>query len=265
MKTENSWPAYPVVGSRVNAVQYDQILTQMRQWIRARSYGHFIVVANTHVVMESRSNPGLRQAVDEADLVIPDGMPLVVVGRMRGFSLPRRADGPGLVEAAFNLPLSAGWRHCFYGGTEESLCTFKACLDQRWPGLFVAGMYAPPFRPLTPEEDQVAIDRINAACPDVLWVGLGCPKQECWMLAHRDRLNVPVMLGVGQAFDILAGTKKRAPSWMCNFGLEWFYRLLHEPRRLWRRYLIYNPQFVCLVLREQIVWWQSQRRNKTSF
>jgi N-acetylglucosaminyldiphosphoundecaprenol N-acetyl-beta-D-mannosaminyltransferase len=183
-------------------------------------------------------------------------MPLVVAARWRGFPLRRRADGPGLLAEALSQAGVNGWRHYFYGGTPEVLEKLRAQIQARWPDAVLVGQDAPPFRPLTPEEEAAAIARIHAARPDVLWVGLGCPKQERWMLAHSGRLGVPVMLGVGQAFDILAGTKKRAPGWMCNAGLEWLYRLAHEPRRLWKRYLLYNPWFVCLLLKEQAVWYQ---------
>lgn len=256
---ENNLPAYSLLGSRINAVQYDQILAQMQVWINSHNHGRYVVVANTHVVMESRQNPGLRQAVDQADMVIPDGMPLVVAARWRGFPLRRRADGPGLLVEALAQSGARGWRHYFYGGTPQVLEQLNTQIQMRWPDAVIAGSDAPPFRPLTPEEERAAVERIHSARPDVLWVGLGCPKQERWMLEHSDRLEVPVMLGVGQAFDLVAGVKQRAPGWMCNLGLEWLYRLVREPRRLGKRYLLYNPWFVWLFLREQAAWLRSQR------
>jgi N-acetylglucosaminyldiphosphoundecaprenol N-acetyl-beta-D-mannosaminyltransferase len=219
----------------------------MGEWIRARSLGHAVVVANTHVVMESRQNPALRQAVHAASLVIPDGMPLVVAARRRGFPLKSRSDGPGLMYKALSEEPSSHWRHYFYGSTPEVLDSL--CIQ--FPETTIAGTSAPPFRPLTHEEDTQAVEKINAAQADVLWVGLGCPKQEIWICEHSDRLNVPVLLGVGQAFDILAGVKSRAPKWMQNSGLEWLYRLLLEPRRVWKRYLLYNPWFIWLFIREE--------------
>lgn len=241
-------PSFNLIGTKINPLSHQQILAQMGQWVSARSCGHTVVVANTHVVMESRQLPALREAVDSASLVIPDGMPLVVVSRWRGFPLQSRSDGPGLMLKALTLEPYKNWRHYFYGGTPHVQASLRAC----FPQTNIAGSYAPPFRPLTPDEDQAVIDQINALNVDVLWVGLGCPKQERWMFEHAHRLNVPVMLGVGQAFDILAGVKSRAPEWMQQVGLEWFYRLLKEPRRLWKRYLLYNPWFVSLVLREQL-------------
>ena len=198
--------------------------------------------------MESRQNLTLGRAVRAASLVIPDGMPLVVVARWRGFPLKSRADGPGLMLKALSEEPGKHWRHYLYGGTPEVLAALKI----QFPGITFAGMLAPPFRSLAPSEDDQVVAEINATKADVLWVGLGCPKQECWMFDHASRLNVPVMVGVGQAFDILAGVKSRAPLWMQNIGLEWLYRLFLEPNRLWKRYLIYNPWFILLVLWEQL-------------
>jgi len=261
VNTIHSLLKYPVVGTHVNAVQYTDILNQVDAWVRSHSTGHFVVVANTHVVMESRQNHILGEAVRKADMVIPDGMPLVVVGRMRGFPLKRRADGPGLLVEALKQSGQRGWRHYFYGGTPELLAAMQARIAAEFPGVQVAGAFAPPFRPLTEEEDRQVVEAINAAHPDIVWVGLGCPKQERWMLEHAPKLNVPVMFGVGLAFDLLAGTKKRAPGWMCNTGLEWLYRLLQEPRRLWKRYFLYNPWFVWLVLLEQVTWMRKGRKQ----
>ena len=249
MTTESQNPQnFNLIGVRINALEHEQILADMGEWIRAHTHGHTIVLANTHVVMESRQNPALVEALAAATLVVPDGMPIMMAARSRGYPLRARADGPGLMQKALIREDCRAWRHYFYGGTTQVL----ASLLQKYPNLQIAGVYAPPFRPLTPEEDALVVDEINASQADVLWVGLGCPKQERWMFEHAARLQVPVLLGVGQAFDILGGVKKRAPRWMCTIGLEWFYRLLSEPRRLWKRYLLYNPWFVWLYFREQV-------------
>ncbi len=240
--------SFNLIKTKVNPISHSQILQQMGEWIRSRSAGHIVVVANTHVLMESRQNQNLARAVQAASLVIPDGMPLVVVARWRGFPLKSRADGPGLMLKAMSEEPGKHWRHYLYGSTPEVLSALQA----QFPSITFAGMYAPPFRSMTPSEDDQVIAEINATKADVLWVGLGCPKQETWMFEHAGKLNVPVMLGVGQAFDILAGVKARAPRWMQNSGLEWLYRFLLEPRRLWKRYLLYNLWFILLVLREQV-------------
>ena len=239
--------SFNLIGTKINLLSHEQILKQMSQWVCTRSTGHIVVVANTHVVMESRQNPALGEALAAASLVIPDGMPIVIAARSRGYPLRARADGPGLMLKALTRENCQAWRHYFYGGKPEVL----SALRQRYPKAQIAGVYAPPFCPLTAEEDVRVVEEINSSRADVLWVGLGCPKQELWMFEHANRLQVPVMLGVGQAFDILAGVKKRAPHWMCALGLEWLYRLISEPRRLWKRYLLNNPWFVWLYLREQ--------------
>jgi N-acetylglucosaminyldiphosphoundecaprenol N-acetyl-beta-D-mannosaminyltransferase len=245
---KGSSPVFNLIKTKVNPLSHSQILAKMGEWINSPGAGHTVVVANTHVLMESRQNPVLKQAIQAASLVIPDGMPLVVVARWRGFPLKSRSDGPGLMLKALSEEPGNHWKHCLYGGTPEVLSTLKS----KFPGVIFAGTFAPPFRSLTPSEDDRVVAKINASHADVLWVGLGCPKQEIWMLEHGSKLNVPVMVGVGQAFDILAGVKSRAPLWMQNIGLEWLYRLLLEPHRLWKRYLLYNPWFILLVLREQV-------------
>jgi N-acetylglucosaminyldiphosphoundecaprenol N-acetyl-beta-D-mannosaminyltransferase len=181
-------------------------------------------------------------------MVTPDGMPLVFLGRWLGHYHVERVYGPDVMLAFSELSAARGYTHFYYGGAEGLPEKLADTLRQRFPGLKVVGTYSPPFRALTPEEDQAIVERINAANPDVVWVGLGCPKQDIWMAQHRDKLHAPVLIGVGAAFDFLSGQKQQAPHWMQRYSLEWLYRLAHEPRRLWRRYLLYNPYFIFLVL-----------------
>jgi N-acetylglucosaminyldiphosphoundecaprenol N-acetyl-beta-D-mannosaminyltransferase len=250
--------------NKIHAVAIEDVLMRIQEWVNEKSKTHYVVAANVHVVMEGCHNEKMKAALGQADLVTPDGMPLVFVGKLRGFSLRQRTDGPGLMEAALKQGAPIGWRHYFYGSTPEVLAVLQSKIRERWPEIQIAGSYSPPFRTLTVEEDQAVVNEINAASADILWVGLGCPKQELWMLTHKDMLRIPVMLGVGQAFDLLAGTRQRAPRWMCNIGLEWFYRFIHEPRRLWKRYLINNPWFILLVLHEQIIWWWQRKKKLPS-
>lgn len=243
-----SFSSFDLIDVRIDAVQHKQVLDQMAQWIKDGKSGRYVVVANTHVVMERRRNPVLERAVSDASLVIPDGMPLVIAARWRGFPLKTRADGPGLMAKALAEAPYRHWRHFFYGSTKQVLD--KLCAN--YPENRIAGSHAPPFRALSDDEDAKVVEMINQSNADVLWIGLGCPKQECWMVEHRERLNVPVMLGVGQAFELLAGVKPRAPHWMQNTGLEWLYRFIKEPRRLWKRYFINNNLFLYYLIREQI-------------
>jgi len=178
------------------------------------------------------------------DLVVPDGMPLVWLGRRRGHHLPRRVYGPDLMLEFCEKTAGRGYRHFFYGGEPDVPERLADSLKRRFPTMEVCGTFSPPFRSLGPEEDQEIVTMISRAAPDVLWVGLGTPKQERWMHEHRDKLHVPVLVSVGAAFDLLSGRRNQAPRWMREHGLEWLFRLLQEPRRLWRRYLIDGTRFV---------------------
>ncbi len=203
-----------------------------------------------HGIAESWADSDFRRALDSADLVVPDGMPLVWLGRWHGHPLKRRVYGPELMET-FCRETGATYRHFFYGGGPGTAERLADSLRQRC-GIVVAGTYCPPFRPLTEEEQRDVTSRIEAASPDVLWVGLGTPKQEKWMHQNRERLSVQVMLGVGAAFDFNSGRTRQAPAWMRENGLEWLFRLLTQPQRLWRRYLISIPKVAALVFLELV-------------
>jgi N-acetylglucosaminyldiphosphoundecaprenol N-acetyl-beta-D-mannosaminyltransferase len=207
-----------------------------------------ITLTNVHAIVEARRNNTLRLALSHADVVCPDGMPLVWLGRGCGFFLPGRVSGPDLMVEFFRQTNKSGYSHYFLGGGPAVPGKLAANLKIRFPRLEVAGYCSPPFRSLTCEEDEQLVADINAASPEVLWVALGCPKQEAWIQEHRHRLQVAVILGVGQAFDIHAGTLKRAPRWMRDAGLEWFFRMCAEPRRLWKRYFDTNSRFLFLLL-----------------
>ncbi len=198
--------------------------------------------------MESQRDEDLRRIFDSAGLVAPDGMPLVWLSRCWGYPHVRRVYGPDLILSICERSLSKHYRHFLYGGDEGVVQRLRARLEQLFPALRIVGIHAPRFRSLTPEEDEKVVREINETKPDIVWVGLSTPKQEHWTAAHVNRLNASVLIGVGAAFDFHAGTKRQAPVWMRNAGLEWFFRLLSEPRRLWRRYLLNNPRFALLVL-----------------
>ena len=234
----------------MDAVQISEVVAQIEAWISHRQTSHFIAVTNVHVLMEARHSPTFRKVLDSADLCVPDGMPLVWLGRSRGYPLSRRVYGPDLLLDFCRETNGKGYRHFFYGGAPGVAKALAEKLKAQFPMLEVAGVHSPPFRPLTPEEDAREVEMIIHSAADVLWVGLGCPKQECWMYEHRDRLRVPVLVGVGQAFDIHAGRLRQAPVWMREHGLEWLFRLKTEPRRLWKRYLVYNSEFVFSELLE---------------
>jgi N-acetylglucosaminyldiphosphoundecaprenol N-acetyl-beta-D-mannosaminyltransferase len=234
----------------VDAIQIPGVILQMRDWIARRGRSHYIAVTGMHGVMEAHHSAEFRGVLDDADMVVPDGMPLVWIGRMRGHSLHRRVYGPELMQRFCQDTARRGYRHFIYGGDADVPEQLAEKLRTLCPGIRIVGADSPPFRALTPEEDAAVVRAINNAAPDVLWIGLGTPKQERWMREHRDSLRVPVMVGVGAAFDFLTARKKQAPLWMQEHGLEWLFRLLQEPRRLWKRYLVGGSEFVFLAALE---------------
>lgn len=240
-----------VLGVGVSAITMAQAVTTIERWISQHT-PHYICVTGVHGVMESQRDPELRRIHNAAGLVTPDGMPLVWVSHCHGQRYVERVYGPDLMLAVCTRSVTPGYRHYLYGGAEGVPELLASRLLQRFPGIQIVGMYSPPFRQLTPEEDTELVQRINATQPDIVWVGLSTPKQERWMAAHIGRLTASVLIGVGAAFDFHAGLKPQAPRWMQRSGLEWFFRLVTEPRRLWRRYLINNPLFVVLVVQQTL-------------
>jgi N-acetylglucosaminyldiphosphoundecaprenol N-acetyl-beta-D-mannosaminyltransferase len=244
--------SFQVLGVPIAGVQIPDVVAQMEKWIAGRERTHYICVANVHVIMEGRQDPSFREVLLSADLCIPDGMPLVWIGRRRGHALYNRVYGPDLLIDFCRTTKDAGYTHFFLGGQPSVGNKLANELQRRFPGVRVAGICSPPFRKLTQREDDEITEQINRAAPDVLWVGLGCPKQERWMHEHRNNLRIPVVVGVGQAFDIHSGDIPQAPLWMRKNGLEWLFRLCREPRRLWRRYLIYNTKFIIALVLESL-------------
>lgn len=241
---------FSILGVAFDVVQIPDVIIQMRQWIARREGHHYIAVAGMHGIIEARHGAEFRRAVADADLVVADGMPVIWLGRLRGHSLSRRVYGPELMLEFCKQNALAGCRHYLLGGESGVPEQLAASLDRACPGIAIVGMHSPPFRPATPEEDAAIIEAINRAAPDVLWIGLGTPKQEMWMYQHRDKLRVPVMIGVGAAFDFLSSRKRQAPLWMRERGWEWLFRLLQEPQRLWKRYLVGGAEFLFLVALE---------------
>ncbi|MGH2756269.1 MAG: WecB/TagA/CpsF family glycosyltransferase [Actinomycetota bacterium] len=225
----------------MDAVQIPDTIAQIERWISLRERMHYVAVTGMHGVTEAQGDPAFRKILNSADLVVPDGMPLVWLGRRAGQRLPRRVYGPELMESFFRSTGTV-YRHFLYGGAEGVAERLAKTIAARF-GVEMVGTYSPPFRPLSAEESDDIIARINRTRPDVVWVGLSTPKQERWMHDHSDRLDAPVAIGVGAAFDMLAGLKKMAPPWMQEHGFEWLYRLGQEPRRLWRRYLVGGAKF----------------------
>lgn len=231
-----------VIGVRVDQTSYDESARSVVEWTRAQE-SRYVCIANVHMLMEARDSVSFADVVNSADLVTPDGMPLVWMMRLKGQRTQERVYGPTLMlhvlEAASREGIAVG----FYGGRHEVLSTLVDRMRARFPALHVVYSFSPPFRALTYEEDAEIAEQINASGARIIFVGLGCPKQEIWMSSQRGRINA-VMIGVGAAFDFHAGAKSQAPAWMQKSGLEWLFRMFTEPRRLWRRYLLHNPRFI---------------------
>ena len=242
----------PIVGVNVTATSYAEVCALCRDWIDARDpQAHSIALLTVHSVMTAVFHKDLRGVLNGTDIAAPDGMPLAWALRSHGVHGQPRVYGPDLMLALCEQAANLGHRIFLYGGRDEVLDTLQRKLRTRYPALDIADAYAPPFRPLAPEEDRAIVERIRGSGAHIVFVGIGAPKQERWMAGHRDKLPGVVMLGVGAAFDFHAGRVRQAPRWMQRSGLEWFFRLLMEPRRLWKRYML-NPLFLAMWLLELV-------------
>ena len=236
------------LGMRLDKTSYRDAASRIAAWAR-NAESRYVCVATVHMVMEAHDLAAFRRQVNAADLVTPDGVPLVWTLRLMGARGASRVYGPDLMLRVLAEAEREGLPVGFYGGTPEVLEILLQSLRGRFPDLRVAYGWSPPFRPLSAEEDERVTEEIHASGVRILFVGIGCPKQERWMAEHRGRLDA-VMLGVGAAFDFVAGVKPQARPWMQNLGLEWLFRLATEPRRLWRRYLKQNPRFMAYLALE---------------
>ena len=223
--------------------------------------GQFICLSNVHTTVMAEKDAEYRKIQNSAFLALPDGSPLALVQRLRGYRSAEQVAGPDLMPALWKATEHTAYSHYFYGSTPETIDALQKNLGSRYPELKIAGMEAPPFRPLTEEEDRQAVERINASGADFVWVGLGAPKQEKWMYEHRGRIH-GVMFGVGAGFDFHAGTVKRAPDWMRRHYLEWLYRLVQDPKRLWKRYVQTNGKFLLLSVKDAFVWKKYTDKDK---
>jgi len=248
-----------IFGVGVSVINLSDAVTTIERWISDNSR-NYVCVTGAHGVMESRRDQRLRRIHNEAGIVTPDGMPLVWFSHFSGKYRTERVCGCDLMRKMTAVSQLRGYRQFYYGGAEGVADKLKHVLIDSHPGLEVVGTLCPPFRDLTPEEDQAVVDAINEAHPHILWLGLSTPKQELWMASHLGRIEVPVMIGVGAAFDFLAGIKRRAPPWMQRNGLEWLFRVGSEPRRLWRRYAYIVPGFAVVAAGELLsrTIWSSQ-------
>lgn len=242
---------FDVCGVGFHACTHASAVALMEQWVSQGRSSHYVCVSNVFDVRLAHRRPEIRQALRDAHLVVPDGMPIVWAGRLLGDSVPMRVDGATLMWTALTSGVKSDRSHFFYGGSSSSLDTLTRKLKETMPDLRIAGRMPHPFRDLTPEEEGDTIRAINDSGADYLWVGIGTERQLVWMNRHAAGLDVPVIVGVGAAFAFHAGLVSRAPRWMQEWGLEWLYRLTKEPR-LWRRYLLVNPRFLLGFTRQWV-------------
>lgn len=243
-----------ILGVSVHPTSYQEAVTQITSWAKRRE-SRYVCAANVHMIMEAYDSPSFMQIVNSADLVTPDGMPLVWMMRRLGSPSQERVYGPDLmiklIAASAKNSIPVG----FYGSSPQVLDKLVYRIKKEYHSLDVAYLFSPPFSPVSDEENAKIIKEINSSGIRILFVGLGCPKQERWMAQHKDIIYA-VMIGVGAAFDFYAGAKPQAPAWMQKQGLEWLYRFSREPHRLWKRYLYHNPRFIILAL------WQILQRDR---
>jgi len=238
-----------VLGVGISAVDPDDALAEITHWL-TNGVRHYVCVTGVHGVMEAQRDPELLRIHNDSGLTTPDGMPMVWAAHAAGAANVQRVYGPDLMLAVCERAAERGWTSYLYGSSDDVLARLRDNLSDRFPGLRIVGAYSPPFRELTAEEDDAVVDAINDTSAQIVWVGLSTPKQERWMAAHTARIDA-VLVGVGAAFDMHAGNLPQAPRWMQRSGLEWFFRLASEPRRLWRRYAINIPRFALAIARRR--------------
>ncbi|MDH3601113.1 MAG: WecB/TagA/CpsF family glycosyltransferase [Candidatus Tectomicrobia bacterium] len=235
-----------ILGIQVTPISSTEVVSQVDQWIQAKQK-HYICLCPNYSIMMSQKYPKFRQALNQATITTADGRAVAWACKFHGYGNAKQVRGTDLTRLVCGMSAQKGLSNFFYGGTEELLEKLVRNLHQQYPQLQVAGTYAPPFRPLTPTENKKMVAVINASQPDIVWIGLGAPKQELWMADHFQDLQAPVMIGIGAAFDFLSGVKMEAPRWVQKFALEWLFRLASEPRRLWKRNVC-HPIFMAQVM-----------------
>lgn len=240
-----------ILGVTISAVNMETAVERVLGWIDRRDR-HYVTVTGVHGVVEAQGDASIKRILNGAGLAVPDGMPMVWLSKLAGYPHVRRVFGPDFMLALTHALAKTGRRVFYYGGAAGIAGELASVMRSKFPGVVDAGYYTPPYRDLTERERDEVIRLINAARPDVVWVGLSTPKQEKWMAQMRPFLNAPTLIGVGAAFDYNTGRVKRAPRWMQTSGLEWIYRLIQEPRRLWKRYARNNTLFIYYLLLQKL-------------
>jgi N-acetylglucosaminyldiphosphoundecaprenol N-acetyl-beta-D-mannosaminyltransferase len=244
VNSDFSPPCVDVLGVKVSAVDIELAIDLADQWIQSKAGNGYICASGVHGVMEAYADADVRQILNQALMNVPDGMPMTWVGRLQGFHDMDRVFGPDLMAEMCRLSVRRGYRNFLYGGKPGVADSLREALEKRFPGLQVVGTYTPPFRSLTSKEESDLSAQVQESRPHIIWVGLSTPKQERFMAQYIDRLEVPLMFGVGAAFDFHSGRIRDCSHWVKRAGLQWLHRLIQDPKRLWRRYLRSNPVFL---------------------
>jgi N-acetylglucosaminyldiphosphoundecaprenol N-acetyl-beta-D-mannosaminyltransferase len=252
-----NWLSFTILGVKIDLIDYETVINLIRKNIKNGFSGQYICASPVHPIIVSQKDKKAKDALNNSWLTVPDGKAVVWAARLLGGTIKNRVYGPELMLRSCKMAEQDGFSIFLYGGTSQALNKLELNFKKRFPRLKIAGTYSPPFRNLSNKEEIMVNEMLNTCHPDILFVGLGAPKQEKWMARHCPKLNVPVTMGVGAAFDFISGEKKQAPRWMQDAGIEWLFRLVYEPRRLWKRYLWGNLIF-CFLLSINFV-----RANKT--
>lgn len=260
---EEPFGCFEVAGVKINALRVRDVVEVVDEWIRT-DRRDYVVLTGAHGVVEMQADAELRAINNAAGLVTPDGMPIVWLGRAHGFSNIEKVYAPDIMHAVFGASVQRGYRHYFYGGKEGVADLLADKMREQYPGLQVVGTTCPPFRPLTEQEETSVARQINDSGAQIVWCGLGCPKQERWMARFRGLVAAPVLLGVGAGFDFLTGQARLAPRWIQRSGFEWLFRTVTEPRRLWPRYSRVVPRFLYYVAADLLQRGSRPRRGDAS-
>ena len=247
MKTLSTHDRFDILGCKISTANTKTAMDAISRRIKS-SVGGYVCFSNVHTVVTSKKDVSLRESTNNSFLSMPDGKPLSIYANLKGYSDVKQVAGPDFMPHF--LGNTKGVKHYFYGSTPDTLEKMIRNFSKLYPDAIIAGYFSPPFRELTSAEVEKNIEDIQKAEADIVWVGLGAPKQECWMAEHWQQLKPAVLMGVGAAFDFHAGVKPRAPEWMKKYGLEWFHRLCSEPGRLWKRYLVTNTKFILYLFQD---------------
>lgn len=240
---------FNILDCNISAENVETAIKKVSEQLKSGD-GGYICFSNVHTVVTARNDRELRNSTNNSFMSLPDGKPLSVYARLKGCSSVEQVAGPDFMPLCIKAFPDA--KHYFYGSTQETLDSLRDNLVKQFPEISISGMYSPPFRKLSKPEQEEILKNINSVSPDFIWVGLGAPKQEVWMMENHEALKPAILFGVGAAFDFHAGLLKRCPEWMQKSGLEWFYRLMREPGRLWKRYLITNTSFIICIAHEEL-------------